>query len=97
MGEEGAFLKARQRRVPSGMGMLVSLMTEAGVDKCLSQAEGEVLEKDTSAVNHTGEPEDEEAEEEGRKAFIRRGVEGPTQAPTQALTPPTHPPTHTPP
>ena len=73
-------MKARQRRVPSGMRMRVSPMTEAGVDKGLSQAEGEVLEKekDTSVVNHTGEPEDEEAEEEGRKAVIRRGVEGPT-------------------
>ena len=73
-------MKARQHGVPSGMRMRVSPMTVAGVDKGLSQAGTEAPEKMevTSMGNDTCDPE-EVAEEEGRKAVVRRGVEGPTK------------------
>ena len=74
-------MKARQKRVPSGIKMPVSPMIEAGVDKGLSRTESEAQgeEMDTSVVNCTGGPTENEADEEGRKAVIRRGVEGPTK------------------
>ena len=85
MDEKVAFLEARQTALPAGKRMPVSPMTEVEAEEDLSQEvpkgapngtqeEGKVL---SGAVNHTGE--DEEETEEGRKAKVKRGPEGPTK------------------
>lgn len=61
MGQEIAFLEARQAKLPRGKRMPVSPMTSNDIDKGLSQ-ETEGGETDTSVVIYTSE-EEEKAEE----------------------------------
>ena len=77
-------LSMRQTALPAGKRMPVSPMTEVEAEKGLSQEVpngapdgGKEEEKESSVLNRTGE--DEEEMEEGRKAKVKRGVEGPTK------------------
>ena len=77
--------------LPRGKKMPISPMTNSNADKGLSQETPKAMsEKDgeggeaASAVICTGEEEGKDEAEEGRKATIRRGVEGPTKKEREA-------------